>query len=114
MLDAKVNRGLAHLTEHASFAVHPIAFLRTCCFCCCMAVRLWTSCHLPLVMLCSTAVHRQTVCAVQPPKPPMPVAYDPTLKLQDGKPVTKDLYSTTLAMLEQINTVIAKLPALST
>ena len=63
---------------------------------------------------CVSPLHRQTVCVLQPPKPPMPVAYDPALKLQDGKPVTKDLYSTTLAMLEQINAAIAKLPALST
>lgn len=50
---------------------------------------------------------------LQPPKPPMPPAFDPTMKLQDGKPVTKELYQTTVAMLTQINAAIDRLPTLA-
>ena len=50
---------------------------------------------------------------LQPPVLTLPPAYDPEFKLQDGKPVTRELYDTLVAMIKQINQAIADLSSLT-
>lgn len=54
-----------------------------------------------------------TSLLLQPPAVPLPPPYDPQYKLQDGKPVTQELYDTLTAMFKQMNDAINSLSPLT-
>lgn len=49
---------------------------------------------------------------MQTPHVPLPPAYTEGWKLQDDQPVTRELYDTMVAMLQQMNRVVDDLPEL--
>ena len=51
-------------------------------------------------------------CAAQTPRVPLPPAWEEGWKLQDDRPVSRELYDMLTAMIEQINCAVETLPEL--
>ncbi|KAL3161193.1 hypothetical protein ABBQ38_009560 [Trebouxia sp. C0009 RCD-2024] len=58
-------------------------------------------------------VYTDQSMVITPPAVPLPPPYDPQYKLQDGKPVTQELYDTLTAMFKQMNDAINSLSPLT-
>lgn len=70
-----------------------------------LKLAIWLPCHVRWLCL-SLVLHIQT------PEVPLPPPFTEGWKLQDGQPVTRELYATLVDMIEQMNKAVAVLPEL--